>query len=67
MRQFFIENKHKDTIMAWCYDRMEFRKQFIWFPYYVSRSREAFRLDIFNDDDASFFILTWSELISESR
>lgn len=62
MKQYFIREELRDAVIGWCVEQhMVMRKDYTWFPFYFSNNKEAFRLDIFNDEDAILFILQWRQ------
>jgi len=64
LKQYLISDEHREIVIGWCKDHMVMHKDYIWFPMYVTTSNKAaFRIDIFNDEDAIVFTLTWRDLV----
>lgn len=68
MRQYLILDEYRKTLLEWCSENMEVFRDYAWVPYYVTKNGEnAFRLDIFDDEWAVIFSLTWGNLINDSN
>lgn len=69
MRQYLIKNEHREEIIQWCSENMEPGVNYTWFPHYVTQTyhEPAFRLDIFDDEYAIIFSLTWNDFIDDAH
>jgi len=62
--QYFIEDIHRTEVIEWCANTMVQQNDYQWFPFYrIVGNKNAFRLDIFKDEDASAFLLRWQEVV----
>lgn len=66
MRQYLILDEYRNELLQWCSENMEVYRDYSWFPFYLtSDGKDAFRLDIFSDEWAVIFNLTWGNILND--